>query len=97
MLPLAPGRAERYGFEHQRNGALRLFAALNTATGEVLGMTAPRHTSEQFVGFLSDVLASQPERYAIDQSEKRDGTLPLVHVGRQAIVWAGRFRRPPPG
>lgn len=61
MLPLAPGRAESYGFEYQRNGALSLFAALNTATGEVLGMTAPRHTSEQFVGFLSDVLASQPE------------------------------------
>ena len=42
-----------------------MFAALNTATGEVLGMTAPRHTSEQFVGFLGDVLASQPEGHEI--------------------------------
>ncbi|MCU0920059.1 MAG: transposase, partial [Burkholderiaceae bacterium] len=25
------------------------------------GMTAPRHTSEQFVGFLGDVVGSQPE------------------------------------
>ena len=28
---------------------------------EVLGMTAPRHTSERFVSFLVDVVASQPE------------------------------------
>lgn len=60
-LPLAPGRAESHGFEYRRNGTLSLFAALNTATGEVLGMTAPRHTSEQFVGFLGDVVDSQPE------------------------------------
>ena len=51
MLPLSPGRAESHGFEYKRNGTLSLFAALNTATGEVLGKTAPRHTSEQFVAF----------------------------------------------
>ena len=61
MLPLSPGRAESHGFEYKRNGTLSLFAALNTATGEVLGMTAPRHTGEQFVSFLADVVASQPE------------------------------------
>jgi len=42
MLPLSPGRAESHGFEYRRNGTLSLFAALNTATGEVLGMTAPQ-------------------------------------------------------
>jgi transposase len=65
MLPLSPGRAESHGFEYKRNGTLSLFAALNTATGQVLGMTAPRHTSAQFVAFLADVLASQPEGKAI--------------------------------
>jgi len=65
MLPLSPGRAESHGFEYKRNGTLSLFAALNTATGEVLGMTAPRHTSAQFVAFLADVVASQPEGKAI--------------------------------
>jgi transposase len=65
MLPLSPGRAESHGFEYKRNGTLSLFAALNTATGEVLGKTAPRHTSEQFVTFLEDVVASQPRRRAI--------------------------------
>jgi transposase len=65
MLPLSPGRAESHGFEYKRNGTLSLFAALNTATGEVLGMTAPRHTSAQFVAFLADVVASQPKRRPI--------------------------------
>lgn len=65
MLPLSPGRAESYGFEYKRNGTLSLFAALNTATGQVLGMTAPRHTSAQFVAFLADVVASQPQGKAI--------------------------------
>lgn len=60
MLPLSPGRAESHGFEYKRNGTLSLFAALNTATGTVLGKTAARHTSAQFVEFLSDVIASQP-------------------------------------
>jgi transposase len=65
MLPLSPGRAESHGFEYKRNGTLSLFAALNTATGEVLGMTAPRHTSAQFVAFLEGVVASQPEQREI--------------------------------
>ena len=65
MLPLSPGRAESHGFEYKRNGTLSLFAALNTATGEVLGKTAPRHTSEQFVAFLEEIVASQTRRREI--------------------------------
>ncbi len=53
LLPLSPRRAESHGFEYKRNGTLSLFAALNTTTGEVIGKTAPRHTSEQFVAFLT--------------------------------------------
>jgi transposase len=36
VLPLSPGRAERHGFEYYRHGTLSLFAALNTASGEVV-------------------------------------------------------------
>jgi transposase len=59
MLPLAPGQAQSHGFEYKRNDTLSLFAALNTATGEVLGKTAACHTSEQFVGFLGEIADSQ--------------------------------------
>jgi transposase len=58
VLPLSPGRAERHGFEYYRHGTLSLYAALNTKTGKVLGKTAARHTSEQFVDFLGRVVAA---------------------------------------
>ncbi len=59
-LPLSPGRAERHGFEYYRHGTLSLYAALNPKTGEVIGQTTPRHTSQEFVAFLRDVVATQP-------------------------------------
>lgn len=60
-LPLSPGRAERHGFEYKRNGTLSLFAAFDTKTGEVLGRTAKRHTSAEFIAFLGDLVAHQPD------------------------------------
>ena len=61
VLPLSPGRAERHGFEYLRHGTLSLYAALDTRTGEVLGKTTARHTSAEFVDFLGQIVASQPE------------------------------------
>lgn len=61
VLPLSPGRAERHGFEYMRKGTLSLYAALNTKTGTVIGQTAPRHTTEEFVAFLGAVVAEQPD------------------------------------
>lgn len=65
VLPLSPGRVEKHGFEYYRHGTLSLYAALNTKTGEVVGRTVPRHTSAEFVAFLSDVVARQPRRREI--------------------------------
>ena len=60
VLPLSPGRAERHGFEYYRHGTLSLYAAFNTKTGTVLGKTAARHTSAEFVAFLTDIVVNQP-------------------------------------
>src|SRR5882724_4253221 len=60
VLPLSPGRAERHGFEYYRHGTLSLYAAFNTKTGEVFGKTATRHTSAEFVAFLTDIVVNQP-------------------------------------
>ena len=65
VLALSPGRAERHGFEYYRHGTLSLYAAFNTKTGEVLGKTATRHTSSEFVAFLTDIVAHQPKRKEI--------------------------------
>src|SRR5213075_3232538 len=61
VLPLSPGRAERHGFEYFRHGTLSLYAALNTQTGVVAGKTAARHTSAEFVAFLSELTSQQPK------------------------------------
>jgi transposase len=61
VLPLSPGRAERHGFEYQRHGTLSLYAAFNTRSGAVLGKTVERHTSAEFVAFLTDLVAHQPK------------------------------------
>lgn len=60
VLPLSPGRLERHGFEYYRHGTLSLYAALNTKSGTVVGKTAARHTSQEFVAFLADLVANQP-------------------------------------
>lgn len=65
VLPFSPGRIERHGFEYYRHGTLSLYAAFNTKTGEVLGKTAPRHTSAEFVAFLEDIVAHQPKKKEI--------------------------------
>jgi transposase len=64
-LPLSPGRAERHGFEYYRHGTLSLYAALNPQTGEVIGQTAARHTSQEFVAFLQELIARQPAEQEI--------------------------------
>lgn len=65
VLPLSPGRAERHGFEYFRHGTLSLYAALDTGSGEVIGKTAARHTSAEFVAFLTDVISTQPRNKEI--------------------------------
>lgn len=80
-LPLSPGRAERHGFEYYRHGTLSLYAALNPQTGQVIGQTAPRHTSQEFVAFLGEVVGSQPaerELHIILDNLSAHKT-PLVH------------------
>jgi transposase len=58
ILPMSPGRAERHGFEYYRHGTLSLYAALDVKTGKVVGKTAPRHTSAEFIDFLRDIVAT---------------------------------------
>ena len=65
VLPLSPGRVERHGFEYHRHGTLSLYAALDTATGRVHGKTAARHTSQDFISFLKEVVTLCPPRQKI--------------------------------
>src|SRR5450631_523277 len=81
VLPLSPGRAERHGFEYHRHGTLSLYAALDTATGRVHGKTAARHTSQDFVAFLKEVVALCPSPQQIHI------ILDNLSAHKTALVW----------
>ena len=49
ILPLAPGIAERRTHDYMRHGTTTLFAALDIATGEVIGEMHRRHRSSEFL------------------------------------------------
>ncbi len=55
LLPLRPGLPARMTHDYKRNGTTSLFAALEVASGKVLGRCFPKHTHIQFVEFLETV------------------------------------------
>jgi len=54
-LPLRPGLPERRTHDYVRHGTTSLFAALDAATGEVLGQCHRRHRSSEFKKFLQAI------------------------------------------
>jgi transposase len=52
VLPMMPGMPERRTHDYLRGGVTTLFAALNTATGEVIGSLHRRHRAAEFKKFL---------------------------------------------
>jgi transposase len=53
VLPLMPGMPERRSHDYVRAGVTTLFAALNVATGEVIGSLHRRHRAVEFKKFLT--------------------------------------------
>lgn len=60
ILPLAPGVPERRTHDYMRHGTTSLFAALDIATGEVIGQLHRRHRNNEFLKFLRTIEASVP-------------------------------------
>jgi len=52
LLPMRPGQAERRTHDYVRYGTTSLFAALDTATGTVIGKCLRRHRHQEFLQFL---------------------------------------------
>lgn len=52
LLPLRPGLPARQTHDYQRNGLTSLYAALEVASGKVLGECRAQHTAADFVAFL---------------------------------------------
>jgi len=61
VLPMRPGQLERRTHDYRRHGTTSLFAALEIATGKVIGQIHRRHRSLEFRKFLDTIDANVPE------------------------------------
>lgn len=82
--PSLPGRPNLVEHEYVRAGALNLFAAFNTRSGEVFGWNAARKRAEEFVSFLElldQTVAAEVTTIHLVLDNLR------VHKGRVATPW----------
>jgi transposase len=60
VLPMRAGQQERRTHDYKRHGVTSLFAALDIATGSVLGNCYRRHRSVEFLDFLKKIDRAVP-------------------------------------
>lgn len=61
ILPMQPGRMRLRTHDYRRHGTTSLFAALDVASGQVMGMCASRHRSREFLAFLKKIDRDTPQ------------------------------------
>ena len=60
VLPMMPGMPERRTHDYVRHGVTTLFAALDVATGQIIGSIHRRHRATEFKKFLAKLDAEVP-------------------------------------
>lgn len=61
LLPMTPGYPERKSHDYVRNGTTSLFAALDVATGNVIGKCHRQHRHQEFLSFLRTIEKNVPK------------------------------------
>ena len=89
VLPLAPGLPERRTHDYTRHGTTSLFAALDVATGRVIGKTYRRHRAEEFLRFLREIDRSVPAELDVHLVLDNYGT----HKTAKVRGWLARHPR----
>ncbi len=89
ILPLAPGLPERRTHDYERHGTTTLFAALDLATGHVIGEMHRRHRSKEFLAFLRTVDANVPAQLDVHLILDNYGT----HKTPSVKAWLTRHSR----
>ena len=89
-LGAQPRRPVRVEHEYGRCGALNLFAAFDTRTGKVYGMTAERKRQAEFIAFLEQLDREIPAtvktiHVVLDNLR--------VHKGKQVQAWLAKHPR----
>jgi transposase len=89
LLPLAPGIPDRRTHDYERHGTTTLFAALDIATGEVIGQLHRRHRSDEFLRFLRTIESNVPQDLAVHLVMDNYGT----HKTPKVRAWFARHPR----
>jgi transposase len=81
VLPMKPGRPERRTLDYYRHGTTSLFAALNIATGKIIGRCHRQHRHQEFLRFLNQIEEEVPAHLEIHLVLDNDAThkTPKVH------------------
>jgi transposase len=64
-LPLKKGRCGTITHDYKRHGTTTLFAALDVASGKVIGQCMPRHRHQEWLKFLRQIDAGTPKHLDI--------------------------------
>jgi transposase len=85
LLPMRPGQIERRTHDYVRHGTTSLFAALDIATGKVIGQCYRRHRSSEFLSFLRRIDDSVPAHLELHLVVDNYGTHKTAAVRRWLV------------
>ena len=88
-LPMKKGRGETMTHDYKRNGTTTLFAALEVATGKVIGTCVPKHRHDEFLDFLKTVEKQVPAGLEIHLIIDNYAT----HKHANVKAWLGKHPR----
>jgi len=89
ILPLAPGLPQRRTHDYLRHGTTTLFAALDVASGKVIGELHRRHRAKEFLKFLGTIERNVPPALQVHLIMDNYGT----HKTASVRAWFARHRR----
>ena len=88
-LPMIPGRAGTMTHDYKRNGTTTLFAALEVASGKVIGTCMQKHRHQEWIKFLRLIDAQTPSELDLHLIVDNYAT----HKHPKVIKWLKRHRR----
>ena len=88
-LPMKQGRCATMTHDYKRHGTTTLFAALNMATGEVIGKTYRKHRHQEVLMFLREVEKTVPKEQEIHIVLDNYAT----HKHEKVLAWIERKKR----
>lgn len=89
ILPMGPGQPERRTHDYYRHGTTSLFAALDLASGKVIGRCHARHRHQEFLAFLRQIEAEVPAGLEVHLVLDNYGT----HKAPRVAAWLRKHPR----